>query len=127
MANDFRSRGLDVARSIPDSLFFRSMGDGASDHRYRLIHIKGLRQIFVSPSLKAIDGALKVRVGGHDDDGYLMVHFLHALNKIEARGPGHADICDDGQGSLITIEVMEGLVCRVKGFDGNARLAERSV
>ncbi len=57
-----------------------------------MIDVEGLGQIFERSALEGGDGAVEVRIGGHDDHGQARESLLHLLEECQARLARHPDV-----------------------------------
>ncbi len=74
------------------------LGHRAADEGYRMIDVERLRQVFERPALEGRDGAVEVRVRGHDDHGEPRKALLDLVEEREPRLARHPDVRDDHAG-----------------------------
>ena len=94
-AEDFlHRRRLPEDLGTDDKLFDRAglvgaLVDGATHQLDRLIHVEGLGQVFECTALKGRDGAVEIRIGGHDDDRHLgKARFTFGESSANPDSPG---------------------------------------
>ena len=101
-----------------------SLLHGALDELDRLRDVEGLCQILEGPALKGRDGALKIRIGRHDDDGEVRHSGLDMSQQIHPRHSRHADVAHEHHGRRVFKRLQYGLRLLEKpAFD--ARLGKR--
>ena len=70
----------------------------APDERHGMIDVERLRQVFEGAALEGRDGAVQVRVRGHDDHGKARKALLHLVEEREPRLARHPDVRDEHAG-----------------------------
>ncbi len=82
---------------------------GTLDQLHRLGQVKGLGQVFKCAALESRDGAVQIRVGGHDDDRQLRVVLMHLFQQLQAIAAWHADIADQHRrGQCLVAHAFKG-------------------
>ena len=90
------------------------MGQRAADQGDGLVYVKGLGQVLEGTTLVGGNGAVEIRVGGHDDHWQLRITLAHGGQQIQAAGAGHADVADENV-RMLALQTRQGGVCAVKG------------
>jgi len=68
---------------------------GSPAHQlHRLVHVEGLREVLERPPLVGCDGAVEVRVRGHDDDRQVRETTADLPQQLEAVPVWHPDVRD---------------------------------
>src|SRR5262249_46092041 len=81
-------RALESGRLTAEPRFV----DGSPEKKAELVDQKRLRQVVIGSAPNRLDGGIDGAVSGHDDDGALRRDLSRRRKKIEAIGPGHAEI-----------------------------------
>ena len=92
---------------------------GAAHERDRLVDVEGLRQVLEGAALVGRHRIRQIRVRGHHDDRELRARIVDALEELEPRGAGHADVGDQDIGRL----APERIERRLRGLEGPRRHA----
>jgi hypothetical protein len=109
LAKDFRHQSDFVRRTT----LVQTLADRSPNQFQCLIDIEGFRQILEGAALKRRHGALKVGIGGHDDDRHCRKAFLEELQQFEPRLTRHADVRNQHLRLLRAgIEPRQRLCCR---------------
>jgi len=69
--------------------------NGAAEQFQGLVHVKGFGQVLEGARLIGRDGAVQIRVGGHDDNRHIRVILPDGFEKTDAVNAGHSDVADD--------------------------------
>ena len=64
----------------------------AANQLNRVVDIKGLGQVLERAALKCRDGALQIRIRGHDDDRQPRMFLFNHREQLEPRSAGHANV-----------------------------------
>ncbi len=123
LADDFGGADIVVGHFHVLVLGFPGVGQRAFGGGHRLVDIEGLGQVLEGAALVGGHGAVQVRVGGGDNHRQARVGLGDARQQFQAVDAGHADIADDGVGSVL-VEFSHQCFAAVKGLGHDVGLVQ---
>ena len=95
------------------------------DLGHGLFDIEGLRKIFERATIIGRDGAVEIRVRGHDDDRYTGVAVTQVFQQRNSVSAGHPDVRQDHVGLVEAQQRPQDRVCALEASHVHFRFAQR--